>query len=79
MAESLGRDGERLERALSRYAAIEREPEVVPDRCARLDAAAREVLQAREWLIIQREALGIRRHEVVDQTYALPSALRRVS
>jgi hypothetical protein len=77
-AAALGRAGERLEQALGEAAAIG----------ARLDAAAtpadhdrllaeyerarQRVAQARLALIIQREAIGLRQHRLVDQQYPDP-------
>lgn len=74
MAESLGRAGERLEQAIVRYRTVKREALASSDASAhqRLETARREVIQAREWLIIQREAIGLRRHECVDETFPLP-------
>jgi hypothetical protein len=77
-AAALGRAGERLEQALAE----------VSDAAARLLAAATEAerarlaeayttvraraLEARMVLLIQREALGLRRHVTVDQQYPEP-------
>jgi hypothetical protein len=85
-AEALGRAGERLEDGLARLAALDRqvdvvwhEPEEAPGREARLAAVAAararvraEVVRLRQHLLIQREALGLRRHVVVDELYPLP-------
>jgi hypothetical protein len=85
-AEALGRAGERLDDGLARLAALDRhveavrgEPEAAPGRAARLAAgvAARErvraeVVRLRQHLLIQREALGLVRHAVVDELYPMP-------
>jgi hypothetical protein len=80
MAEALGRAGERLERAIREYRAVEGELNGANDDVARarLGEARSQVLKAHEWLIIQREAIGLRRHDVVDEHYALPFALPRL-
>jgi hypothetical protein len=70
MAEALGRAGERLEQAIERYrAAKSAPPEAGASREQRLAAARAEMFTAREWLIVQREAIGLRRHETVDELF----------
>jgi hypothetical protein len=70
MAEALGRAGERLERAIDRYRAVRSAPsEDDASRDQRLAAARAEMLTAREWLIVQREAIGLRRHDAVDELF----------
>jgi len=80
-AATLGRAGERLEAALALVAERRRALEQAPDACARDEALARyrlaraRALDARRTLIIQREAIGLRTHRVVDQQYPEPPAL----
>ncbi|MBM3219858.1 MAG: hypothetical protein FJZ38_14480 [Candidatus Rokubacteria bacterium] len=80
-AAALGRAGERLEAALAEtrdlgarllgtHDAAERE------RLAEAYASARRrALQARMALLIQREALGLRRHATVDQQFPEPPSV----
>ena len=81
-AAALGRAGERLEAALLRAAAVGRalDGAVEPAARARLggeyDAACREAEQARLVLLIQREAVGLRQHRVVDQQFPAPPRRR---
>ena len=76
MAEALGRSGERLERAIGRYRELALEPLLSEEeRRERLAAQAKEILKAREWLMIQREALGLRDHAMLDSHYPLPFEL----
>ena len=77
-AAALGRAGERLERAIAEVHAIgaavrsAADPEA-RDRLGRDYAAARGRAQrARLALLIQREALGLRHHAVVDQQFPEP-------
>jgi hypothetical protein len=78
-AAALGRAGERLEHAITEAheigAAVRRAAD--PETRARLlreYAAARARAQrARMALVIQREALGLRHHAVVDQQFPEPS------
>ena len=80
-AATLGRAGERLEQALRLAAEIRAELEVVREPSARAGALARYrqarvwALDARRVLIIQREAIGLRNHRVVDQQFPEPPAL----
>jgi hypothetical protein len=80
-AATLGRAGERLETALALAAEWRRALEQAPDARARDEALARyrqaraRALDARRTLIIQREAIGLRTHRVVDQQYPEPPAL----
>ena len=80
-AATLGRAGERLEAALALVAERRRALERAPDAGARDEALARyrqaraRALDARRTLIIQREAIGLRTHRVVDQQYPEPPAL----
>jgi hypothetical protein len=73
MAEGLGRAGERLERAIAGYRElVEQGAGHRPELRAELAAQQEKVLRAREWLVIQREALGMRNHDAVDVHYPLP-------
>jgi hypothetical protein len=77
-AAALGRAGERLEAVLEGVAAIARRLDTSADAAERarlLDeyAAARaRALHARLALVIQREALGLRQHRMVDQQFPEP-------
>ena len=81
-AAALGRAGERLEAALQRAAALGRALDTAADAAARerltaeYDAACREAEQARLSLLIQREAVGLRQHRVVDQQFPPPPRRR---
>jgi hypothetical protein len=80
-AATLGRAGERLEAALRLVAERRRVLERAPDGAAREEALAgyRQAracaLEARRTLIIQREAIGLRSHRIVDQQFPEPPAL----
>ncbi|HET8531074.1 MAG TPA: hypothetical protein VFO08_08000 [Methylomirabilota bacterium] len=80
-AATLGRAGERLEAALELVTERRRAVEQAPDGVAREAALARyrqarsRALDARRMLIIQREAIGLRTHRVVDQQFPEPPAL----
>jgi hypothetical protein len=72
-ATSLGRAGAQLEHALAawRKAAANGEAETKGDDRAEL----RKEAQKRLWyLIVQREALGLRRHRELYELYAIPKA-----
>ena len=77
-AATLGRAGERLDAALRQAAelhdALRRAPEgAARDRareCYRLARA--QASEARRILIIQREAIGLRNHRLVDQQFPEP-------
>ena len=77
-AAALGRAGERLEAALESVTALGRRLDTPghPDERARLlgdyEAARVRALHARLALVIQREALGLRTHRVVDQRFPEP-------
>jgi hypothetical protein len=87
-AEALGRVGERLDAALARLAALDAaldrslagaarpatEPELARDLTAR-NAVREEACRLVQQLIIQREAIGFRRHAMVAERYPVP--LRR--
>jgi hypothetical protein len=87
-AEALGRAGERLEAALARLAAMDRdldqlagaggagpvpgrEEQVSRETTAR-DRLREEALRLRHALVIQREAVGLRRHTSVEERYPIP-------
>lgn len=77
-AAALGRAGERLEAALADVAALARRiaASAEPGEGARLlgeyEGAYARALGARLALLIQREALGLRHHGVVDQQFPEP-------
>jgi hypothetical protein len=80
-AATLGRAGERLEAALRLCAELRedlgRAPEMTREATlARYREARRRALEARHTLIIQREAIGLRNHRLVDQQFPEPPALR---
>ena len=82
-AATLGRAGERLEAALrdvavarARFVAVSR-PEERERLAHEYERARQAALVARRTLLIQREALGLRNHRVVDQLYPEPSPLAR--
>lgn len=83
-AATLGRAGERLEQALDavhRAAArlLAAADDAERDRLADDYAAARARAQeARMVLLIQREALGLRRHATVDQQFPEPPTVARL-
>jgi len=80
-AATLGRAGERLETALGLVAELRRAFEHAVDAATREWALARyrqarsRALDARHTLIIQREAIGLRNHRIVDQQFPEPPAL----
>jgi hypothetical protein len=87
MAAALGRAETRVNASLARLAKMEREiDELAPssDRvefAKRVNAfnAEREIAERRLWeLTVQREALGLRRHDVLGKFYPIP-ARRRVA
>jgi len=77
-ATALGRAGERLEEALAALEAVMRAFEAADDESRRADVRAAyhtaraRMRTARLNLVIQREALGLRSHRVVDQQYPEP-------
>jgi hypothetical protein len=79
-AATLGRAGARLEAALARAAAL-REAFAAAPHAARpglareYEAARRAAREARRALLIQREAIGLRSHRLVDQRYPEPPPL----
>jgi hypothetical protein len=83
-AATLGRAGERLEEALAaaRIAAarlLAATDEAERERRAQEYASARaRAHDARMMLVIQREALGLRRHATVDQQFPEPPTIDRL-
>lgn len=81
-AATLARAGERLQEALDRLAPIAAalaaatHPADVARLGAEYEAARARVLQERLILVIQREAVGLRRHRIVDEQFPEPPALR---
>jgi hypothetical protein len=77
-AAALGRAGERLEAALGEVAALAVRLDVVDDLAERArlgeayERAWRHAHSARLALLIQREALGLRQHRLVDQAFPTP-------
>jgi hypothetical protein len=77
-AAALGRAGERLEQALAELtrvtAALDAaiEPAARQGLVADYEAARARATQARLLLLIQREAVGLRHHRIVDQQYPEP-------
>lgn len=76
-AAALGRAGERLEAALEELHGIARALANDPTRESELRAAYRDARRrartARLHLLIQREAVGLRSHRVVDQQFPEPA------
>jgi hypothetical protein len=79
-ASALARSAERLEDALSALAEADRELAAAPTEAAR--ARRREALLSageRLWfLVVQREAVGLRRHESALDTLRVPPEVRAV-
>jgi len=77
-AATLGRAGERLEAALAEVAAIARAWPAAGDAAeherltAAYDRAWRAADTARQTLLIQREAVGLRHHRDVEQQFPRP-------
>jgi len=77
-AGALGRAGERLEAALEHVTSLGRRLDATwdPDEHARLlgeyESARVRAVHARLALVIQREALGLRHHRIVDQQFPEP-------
>jgi len=80
-AATLGRAGERLEAALriaaELHAALARAPEGPARESARVSyrQARARALEARRTLIVQREAIGLRNHRLVDHQFPEPPPL----
>ena len=77
-AVALGRAGERLEEALADVAAVGRRLDAAPDEDAEArllneyETARVRAHHARLALMIQREAVGLRHHRIVDQQFPEP-------
>ena len=77
-AAALGRAGERLDAALEEARALglaldaERDPERRSARLREYEAARRRAEFARMMLLVQREAIGLRHHRLVDQQFPEP-------
>ena len=77
-AVTLGRAGERLEAALAEVAAVARAWRAAGDAAERerltaaYDRAWRAADTARQTLLIQREAVGLRHHRDVEQQFPQP-------
>ena len=77
-AASLGRAGERLEAALAQVADIGRRLDAAASLeeqerlLAEYESARLRAVHARAALLIQREALGLRHHRIVDQQFPEP-------
>ena len=77
-AAALGRAGERLEAALSRAAELSRRLDATANLeeqerlLGEYESARLRALHARLALLIQREALGLRQHKIVDQKFPEP-------
>jgi hypothetical protein len=82
-AAALGRAGERLELALGEVAVLAEAVRRAQDATSRArllrdyTAARGRAQRARTALLIQREALGLRHHAVVDQHFPEPPRLPR--
>ena len=80
-AATLGRAGERLEAAIGLVAELRQAFESAVDPAARECALASyrqaraHALDARHTLIIQREAIGLRNHRIVEQQFPEPPVL----
>lgn len=83
-AAALGRAGERLEQALAEANVAAARLLGAPDAEARARLAddyaraRRRALEARLALLIQREAVGLRRHATVDQQFPEPPPVERL-
>jgi hypothetical protein len=81
-ASALGRAGERLEAALVELSAIDAALDRVADPTERErllerhEAARQRASRARFALLIQREAIGVHHHAVVDQLFPEPPRRR---
>jgi hypothetical protein len=77
-AAALGRAGERLAEALQVVETLATQldavtdPRVRDELAAAYEAARQRASRARLMLVIQREAVGLRRHAVVDQQFPEP-------
>ena len=79
MAQALGRTEDRLNYALLRVELAARDVDAATDereRAARIrsfNALRDEALEARQWLLIHREAIGIRRNRDLFELYPVPA------
>lgn len=77
-AAALGRAGERLEAALAHVAELGRRLDATVDvgeqerLLGEYESARARALQTRLALLIQREAVGLRHHRIVDQQFPEP-------
>ena len=77
-AATLGRAGERLEAALEHVTSLGRRLDAAADPVERAgllgeyESARVRAIYARLALVIQREALGLRHHRIVDQQFPEP-------
>jgi hypothetical protein len=77
-AAALGRAGERLEAALAQVGALGRQLDAGPDPAdherllGEYESARLRAVHARLALMIQREAIGLRHHRIVDQQFPEP-------
>jgi hypothetical protein len=81
IAAALGRTATKLDYALLRLELAERDlraatSDDVAACAARFDALREEALRARHELLIHREAVGIRRNDVLEQLYPIPPRRR---
>jgi hypothetical protein len=82
-AEPLGRLGERLDQVLARLGEMDREldamPTGAPEGSRALAVRNRlrdEAVRLVHYLVVQREAIGVRCHRAVAERYPVPSARR---
>lgn len=82
-AAALGRAGERLDQAIRDTEEIRRRLDAATDPAERArlfdryEVARGRAKAARDALMIQREAIGLRNHRAVDQLFPEPPRLRR--
>jgi len=78
IAAALGRTAAKLDHALLRLELAGRELDAVTDDAERAECASRfetlrsQALRARHELLIHREAVGIRRNDILDLLYPIP-------
>jgi hypothetical protein len=78
IAAALGRAAAKLDHALLRLELAGKDLDAATDDAERAECAARfeelrgQALQARHELLIHREAVGIRRNEILDALYPIP-------
>lgn len=83
MAEALGRSGEKVDVALlllelaARDVAAAATDDARERAIARFNALRDDALRVRHELRIHREAIGIRRNDVLDATYPIPPRMKR--